>query len=286
MMASYRKELYSFIVNPHGMIFACSFLLLAGLTTALSNLFNQDSHFETTTLAVLPWFLLLLLPLLTMRSLADEQQTLPLIYTSATELWEIVLGKYLAILSLVWLVCALTIIYPFVYEYYSYVNWSNIVSAYLGLMLFVALYCSIGVWVSSLSSSQSSAAVLTLLCFLLLLLSGMLLPRLPQGSRAQVLVLAAIVALTLWTAFRNGIQAVYLSIFILLAVLLLAGLAIAEPDFLSGLTGRIGAFISPLNHFATFTQGLIRLADLLYFLSSSVFFILLSALQMEKRRWL
>ncbi|MEM9424185.1 MAG: ABC transporter permease, partial [Spirochaetota bacterium] len=73
MIASYRKELYSFIATPYGVVFAAGFLLLSGLATALGNLFSQDSHFESTTLALLPWFVLLLLPLLTMRSLADEQ---------------------------------------------------------------------------------------------------------------------------------------------------------------------------------------------------------------------
>ncbi len=287
MIASYRKELYSFILTPYGVVFASSFLLLSGLTTALSNLFGQDSHFESTTLALLPWYLLFLLPLLTMRSLADEQAqgTLPLLYSCASELWQIVLGKYLAILSLVLGTVALTVLYPLVYDYYSYVNWSNILSAYLGLLLLVALYISIGLWVSSCSSSQAEAAVLTLLIFLALLLCGMLLPRLPQGSRAQVVLLAAVLLLALLNAYRNGLQPIYLLLLLLLAGLLLGGLAIAAPRFLQGLSGRSGAFISPLNHYQTFAQGLIRLADLVYFFSSSAFFLLLSVLQMEKQRW-
>ena len=285
MMASYRKELYSFLVTPYGVVFAASFLLFSGLSTALSNLFSQDSHFESTTLAMLPWFLLLLLPLLTMRSLADEQATLPLLYTSATELWEIIVGKYLAILSLVVGVCALTVLYPLVYDYYSYVNWSNIVSAYLGLLLLVALYSSIGVWVSSFGKSQAGAAVLTLLIFLGLVLCGLLLPRLPQNSRAQVVVLAVLAVLGLWAAYRGGLQPLYLLLLGLVLALLLGSLAIAQPRFLQGLIGRSGAFISPLQHYATFTQGLIRIADIIYFLSSSALFLFFSVLQMEKRRW-
>ncbi len=285
MIASYRKELYSFIVTPYGVAFASSFLLLSGLMTALYNLFSQDNHFESTTLSLLPWLLLLLLPLLTMRCLADEQAALPLLYTSATELWQIVLGKYLAVLSLVLPVCALTIIYPIVYDYYSYVNWSNIWSSYLGLALLVALYSSVGIWVSSFSSNQSSAAVVTLLSFLTLLLSGILLARLPQGRSSQVVVLAIIAALALWTAYRNGLQPIYLLIVTALLALVLSALVIAQPRFLQGLIGRSGAFISPLKHYTTFTQGLIRLADILYFISSSALFILLSILQMEKRRW-
>ncbi|WGK68864.1 hypothetical protein P0082_10300 [Candidatus Haliotispira prima] len=286
MIASYRKELYSFAVTPYGMVFAGSFLMLSGLTTALSNLFSLDSHFEAGTLAILPWFLLLLLPLLTMRSLADEQAALPLLYTSVTELWEIVLGKYLAVLSLVCGVCAVTILYPVVYDYYGYVNWSNIMSGYLGLILLIGLYSSIGTWVSSVSSSQAGAAVLTVLIFLVLLLGGQLLPRLPQGSRSQVAILAVPAILALLTAYRNGLRPLYLLLLFSVLLLLFGGLAIAPPRFLQGFVGRTGAFISPLNHYATFTRGLIRIADIVYFLSGSVFFLLLSVLQMEKRRWL
>ena len=285
MFASYRKELYSFIVTPYGVVFVSSFLLFSGLTTTLSNLFNQDAHFETTTLAILPWFLLLLLPLLTMRSLADEQVTLPLLYTTATELWEIILGKYLAVLSLVLFVCGLTFIYPIVYDYYSYVHWRNIFSAYLGLFLFVTLYSSIGIWISSLCSSQSGAAILTLLVFLVLLLSGILLPRLPQNTLAQIIILAAFAVWTLWIAWRNGMQWLYLLILGAIFLLILSSLALIQPRFLQGLSGKSGYFISPLNHYQSFTQGLIRIADILYFLSSSTLFILFSILQLEKRRW-
>lgn len=251
------------------------------------NLLQQDAHYETTTLRLLPWILLFLLPILTMRSLAGEARdgTLILLYTNASELWEIITGKFLAYLTLLGLALLITLIYPAVYEIYHYVHWGNILSAYLGLFLFSALYLSIGLWISSLTDEQSSAATLSLFAFLGLSLSGVLLPLLPQTLEASLITLTAFGLFLLWRAYRLHFPGLFLLAALGLAVFLLGAAWLYKPLFLIGLLGKIGNLVSPLFHYTGFTQGLIRFSDTVYFLSSSALFFVLSILRMEKRRW-
>lgn len=99
--------------------------------------------------------LLILVPFLTVRLLTEEKKmrTFDLLLTSPITSFQIVMGKYLAALSVVWSFCLISLVYPLSLLFFTQIQWGVLVSSYLGLMLIAAMYVAIGIFASSLTSS-------------------------------------------------------------------------------------------------------------------------------------
>jgi ABC-2 type transport system permease protein len=107
---------------------------------------------------------ILLVPVLTMRSFAEERRhdTLELLLTAPVrEIW-VVLAKFLASLVLVYGMYAGSLVYAVILGLYGLPDWGPIYSGYLALMLHGALLVAIGLLTSSLTENQVVAAALTL----------------------------------------------------------------------------------------------------------------------------
>ena len=113
---------------------------------------------------------LALVPFVTMRLLAEERQTgtIELILTYPVRDWEVLIGKYLAALGLYVVLLILTLLYPLILAYFTRVEWGAVLSGYLGLLLMGASFLAVGLFASSLTSSQIVAAVWTFGILLLL----------------------------------------------------------------------------------------------------------------------
>ena len=102
MRAIYKKELKSYFTSAIAWVFLAFFLVLTGLFFFLYNLSGGSLNFSTVYGAIEIFFILLLIPVLTMKSMADEkhQKTDQLLYTSPISINKVVLGKYLALVTL------------------------------------------------------------------------------------------------------------------------------------------------------------------------------------------
>lgn len=176
MWAIYLKEINTFFSSLIGYITIAVFLILLGLflwvfpdTSILDYGYaTLDSMFATA-----PLIFLFLIPAITMRSFAEELQTgtIEFLYTRPITDWSIVLGKYLATVTLV--VFALL---PCLVYYYTVYNLAtptgNVDSgafwgSYIALELLGASFCAIGLFVSSLTKNQIVAFVSAVfLCFI------------------------------------------------------------------------------------------------------------------------
>lgn len=121
--------------------------------------------------------MLAVMPILTMRSFAEERmnQTLTLLRSSPLSSAQIVLGKYLGILFFVILFIAMLSLMPIAISFGTEVDWGMVGSSSLGLFLLLASFASAGIFLSSLTSQPVIAAVSSfgLLMFLVVLyLSG------------------------------------------------------------------------------------------------------------------
>jgi ABC-2 type transport system permease protein len=120
------------------------------------------------------------IPLVTMRALAEEKRsgTLELLITMPVKDSEVILGKYLGALGMVTILLAATFIYPvamFVWPWHlGALDWGPVWSAYLGLILFSAAGCAIGMLFSSITESQIIAFFMTAAVLLALLFAGQL----------------------------------------------------------------------------------------------------------------
>lgn len=99
-------------------MFLAFFLVLTGLFFFLYNLSGGSLNFSTVYGAIEIFFILLLIPVLTMKSMADEkhQKTDQLLYTSPISINKVVLGKYLALVTLFAIGLLIVSLYPIILQ--------------------------------------------------------------------------------------------------------------------------------------------------------------------------
>jgi ABC-2 type transport system permease protein len=108
--------------------------------------------------------LLLLMPLVTMRLFAEERRsgTMELLLTYLVRDGAVLLGKYLAGLTLYAVMVSGTLLYPALLLYFkARPEWGPLATGYLGLMLMGAMFLAVGLFASSLTENQIVAAIVT-----------------------------------------------------------------------------------------------------------------------------
>jgi ABC-2 type transport system permease protein len=118
--------------------------------------------------------LLFVLPLLTMRLLAEEkkQGTFELLLTYPLSDLAAVIGKYLAALTVFAVMIGGTLLYPAMLAIFANPEPGPIITSYLGLFLMGSSFIAIGIFFSSLTSSQIVAGAATLGVSLFFLVIG------------------------------------------------------------------------------------------------------------------
>ena len=113
--------------------------------------------------------LLFMLPMLTMRSYAEEKRsgTMELLLTSPLTDVQIIIGKFLGAMALYALMLALTLIHIGVLFWYAEPEWAPVLSGYVGLLLMGGSFISIGLAISSMTKNQIVAGVATFAVLLL-----------------------------------------------------------------------------------------------------------------------
>jgi ABC-2 type transport system permease protein len=114
--------------------------------------------------------LVILVPMITMRSFAEEKRTgtYELLLTSPIAIWEIVLGKFLGVTAFIVVMVGLTGIYGLILAAYGNPEIGIMIGGYLGLLLLAITFVTVGLFASSLTENQIIAAVLGLVMLLLL----------------------------------------------------------------------------------------------------------------------
>lgn len=104
--------------------------------------------------------LLLVVPLLTMRLVAEERRnrTLSLLFSAPVSMTEIVLGKYLGILLFLLILLALIALLPLSLLAGGSLDYGLTLSGLLGLALVLASFASVGLYVSTLTQHPAVAA--------------------------------------------------------------------------------------------------------------------------------
>ena len=185
------REIRSYFVSPVAYVVLTGFLLLSGwfffnllarfsyMLQIYSGMQSRGGELERLNLnefVISPLLhnlsvvLVILIPVITMRTFAEEKRsgTFELLLTSPLRVGEIVAGKFLGALAFVTLMLALTGIYPILLLIYGDPESGIMLSGYLGLFLTAASFVSIGMLTSSLTENQIIAAVSCLVSLLLL----------------------------------------------------------------------------------------------------------------------
>ena len=177
MLTILQKELNAFFSSLMAYVIISFFLLLMGLWMWVfpeTNVMDGGYADLQTLFHLGPYLLMFLVPAITMHTLAEEKRvgTLEVLLTTPLSHTQLILGKYLASLTIVGLILLLTTPYYFsVYQLASplgNIDTAAVMGAYLGLLLLAAVFVAVGLWTSSLTDRQLIAFLLgTLLCFLL-----------------------------------------------------------------------------------------------------------------------
>jgi ABC-2 type transport system permease protein len=114
--------------------------------------------------------LLLITPLITMRTLSEERRnrTLSLLFSAPVSMTEIVVGKYLGVLSFFLVLLGLLLLMPLSLLAGTDLDMGKLAAGMLGLTLVVAAFSAIGLYMSSLTEQPVVAAVTTFGLLLLL----------------------------------------------------------------------------------------------------------------------
>ena len=177
MRALYFKEIKSFLSSIIGYIFILIYLIASGLFHWIIS--YNTNLLEGTEADLIPFFnlspiiFLILIPAITMRSIAEERRTgtIELLFTRPISDFKILLAKYFAGVTLLVIALVPTIIY-YISMYYlgspvGVIDSGATFTSYLGLILMGAAFVAIGIFASSLTSSQIVAFILSMfLCWI------------------------------------------------------------------------------------------------------------------------
>lgn len=162
MGSVYRYELKRAFLTPVAYVFAGAFMLLAGLMFFFYNLAYKSGE-VISYLSDLTSFLMFLIPVLTMRSFAEEKKNHSdqFLLTAPLSVFSIVMGKFWAAVTIYCLTLLLTGVFVAIIGIYGLIYWGEVLAGYTGFLFLSLCYISSGLWVSSLCENQVSAAIAT-----------------------------------------------------------------------------------------------------------------------------
>lgn len=234
MGAIFKRELKAYFTSPVAYIFLAVFYLISAFYFVTINLGGATTDMSYVFAGIFT-IMMILLPLLTMRLFSDEKKlkTDQCLLTAPVSLIGIVMGKFLAALTVFLVAMAIYIPYIAVLlKLAGYVAWASVIGNMAGLLLVGAAFISIGVFISSLTELQIVAAILSLIINFLLYMIDIF------ASNVQ------------WEPLR--------------AVMVSVGF---------------------YNRYIEFTQGILNVTSIVFFISAVFVFNFLTVRILEKRRW-
>ncbi len=286
MLAICKKEILSCMNSMVGCVFIALLLALCGVYFTAYHLNGAYPKFSYTLQGMSVVFLIAV-PILTMRSLAEErrQKTDQLLLTSPVSVPRIVFGKYLALVGIFAIPMVVICFYPLILRAFGSISFRETYTGVFGFFLMGCAYLSIGLLVSSLTESTIISAVI---CFLVLFLTYLMdgienfFPSTSAASFISLLVLFAILSLLIWHWTKNS---------------LIGGICLVGSEAACAICYRVSAssfqgviqkildvfYIS--GRFSNFADGIFDIDGVVYFLLVIVICLFLTVQSIQKRRW-
>ncbi len=161
MYAIFKKELKSYFYSPVASVMIGLFVLVIAILFFITNILSLSADF-TKTIATASFLLVIIIPILTMRLIAEDRKTgvEVILLTSPVSVSKIVLGKYFAALVVFIIMTLITLIFPLIMSFFGTIAIAQTFSTYLGFILLGAAMTAIGIFASSLSENQIISVVL------------------------------------------------------------------------------------------------------------------------------
>lgn len=285
MTAIYKKELRSYFNSVLGWLFVAFMLLLTGIFFVVYNLAGGYANIEYALYDV-TFVFLIIVPVLTMRIMAEEQRqkTDQLLYTAPVRVTEIVLGKYLALLTILAIPMLVVCLYPLILSFYGKIQPGIAYTAILGFFLLGAAELSIGLFLSSLTESPVIAAVLAFVVLLLSYFSSSLIGMIPESPVLTYVIIAVLIAALLGIYYfmtKNYLVPVTIGVILEVA---LAAIFLLKRELFGDLSGFLG-ILDCTARYDDFVSGLFDIKAVVYYLSVIGLFVFLTVQSVQKRRY-
>lgn len=286
MFAVFKRDLKSYFNSFTAYAFITFILFFVGILSVFLNYSRGNTAFSGV-LSSLLFILAIAIPVLTMRSIADEkaQKTDKLLYSLPIKLYKVLLGKYFAALTVFTVPCAVMLLYPLILSAFGTVRFSNEYSSLLAFFLAGAVFIAIGIFVSCLTDNPITAVFASIAALMFICLIPKVTVFIPSSETASLILfiaLAAILSLGVWLLTKNNYAGIF-SFAILIIILLLV--YVIEPSlFLNGFAKLLDS-LSVYERFTEFVYGVFDLRTVFYFISLIVLFLFFGTQALEKKRW-
>lgn len=287
MAAIYRRELKAYFQSMTGYVFIAFMVLFVGIYFMAYNMMSGYPYFSYT-LSGMVTIMMIGIPVLTMRSFADDRKTKTdqLLITSPVSVTQMVLGKYFSMITVYAIPVLLSAICPLIIKMNGNANLKSDYASILAFFLLGCVYIAIGMFISSLTESQIIAAVGTFGIILLLLLWPNLVGFLPtsaSGSAVGFLLLWTVVVFVLYRVTSHGPLSAILEI---AGILCIAVLYFVKKGLFDRTLTNVLEKIAVTQVFQNFASHYIFDAGgLVSYISIIFLLIFLTVQSIEKRRW-
>ena len=261
MRAIYKRELRSYFHSMIGYVFIAFLIAYTGIYFLAYNL-NYGYPYFSYVLSGILFVYLVAIPILTMRCFAEDKKnkTDQMLLTAPVSLFEIVLGKYLAMVTITAVPCVIYLIFPLIIKAQGT---AYIKVDYLAILVFFLLGCvyiSIGMFVSSLTESVIIAAI-----------------------GAFGILLLTLVVLAVWNMTKNVVISGVLELIVLAGTLITY--FVKKTVFESLLSTVLGK-LELTEVFSNIADNhLLDVSGIILYLSLIVLFFFLTMQMIQKRRW-
>ncbi len=289
MTAIFKRELRSYFHGMLGYVLTAFLLASSGIYFLALNLGYGLTDFGYYTLYRTIFMLLFYIPVLTMRSLAEERRsrTDQLLLTSPVPVWGIVLGKFFAMCAVFALPCLMDVVMILIL-------WAlggsvpALAANFAALLCYFLLGCAaiaIGEFLSGLTENPIIAAVAGFSVLLLAYMMPSLRSLFNAGSAVALAVFTAIAgAASLMAGLR--IRSFILGCLTFAALCLgLTGLFLLQSAWLTEAFSAVLSVLCFFTPFEDFVNNSFSLPTLVYYLTVTGMFLFFTAQSIEKRRW-
>lgn len=286
MTAVFKHELKSYFHSLTAYIFGAFLLAFVGIGAMMYNIQASVSNFEYV-LSFSSIIFVIIVPILTMRVIAEErkQKTDQLLYSLPLNTFDVVMGKYLALLVVFLIPLAIICLYPLIFSQFGDVYLLTSYGSILAFFVMGAALLAIGVFISSLTDNQGFAAGIGIAVILLNYYSVSLaeyVSSTAMGSAIVLCVFSVILGFVVYHLTKNDTLSYGVVIVLILGICITYRI---NSSLFEGLIPDIMSKLSLFKRFTTFVNGVFDMNAIVYYLSVIVFFLFLSVQSLEKRRY-
>ncbi len=161
MSAIFKRELKNYFSSPLGYVVFTVFALFQGFFFFYMFLFQSGNIADlfSTMLTII----MFICPILTMRLMSEDKRLRvdQALLTAPVSLWGIVMGKFLAALTMFGICFTLTLVDQLIFAMFTTPNWIVYIGNLVGNLLLGSALIAIGIFISSLTESQLVSAVVS-----------------------------------------------------------------------------------------------------------------------------